>query len=78
MNKFQHAGERTWLAQYKYELGTLGLNGLTFCAVAYQVPTGTLKGLGVTWKKAHASPDISGATVQDENRFYVSYVVPLW
>ncbi|WP_419207205.1 M17 family peptidase N-terminal domain-containing protein [Pseudomonas syringae] len=39
---------------------------------------GTLKGLGVTWKNAHASPDITGATVQDENRFYVSYVVPLW
>ena len=47
-------------------------------AVAYQVPTGTLKGLGVTWKNAHASPDLTGATVQDENRFYVSYVVPLW
>ena len=101
LNKFQHAGERTWLAQYKYDFGKLGLTGLTFSAayahgddirtaqgttsewernvaVAYQVPTGSLKGLGVTWKNAHASPDISGATVQDENRFYVSYVVPLW
>jgi hypothetical protein len=39
---------------------------------------GTLKGLGVSWKNAHASPEITGATVQDENRFYVSYVVPLW
>ncbi|MCF8974269.1 OprD family outer membrane porin, partial [Pseudomonas edaphica] len=101
LNKFQHAGERTWLAQYKYDFGKLGLTGLTFSAayahgddirtvqgttsewerniaVAYQVPTGTLKGLGVTWKNAHASPDITGATVQDENRFYVSYVVPLW
>src|SRR5471032_736761 len=101
MNKIQHAGEQTWLAQYKYDFGELGLTGLTFSAayahgddirtaqgdtsewerniaVAYQVPTGTLKGLGVTWKNAHASPDITGATVQDENRFYVSYVVPLW
>lgn len=32
LNKFQHAGERTWLAQYKYDFGKLGLNGLTFSA----------------------------------------------
>ncbi|QJI32160.1 outer membrane porin, OprD family [Pseudomonas sp. ADAK18] len=102
LNKFQHAGERTWLAQYKYDFGKVGLDGLKFAAtyahgdqirtpqdsnakewerdvsLAYEVPTGKLKGLGVTWKNAHASPDITGATVQDENRFYVSYVVPLW
>lgn len=101
LNKFQHAGERTWLAQYKYDFGQLGLNGLGFAAtyghgdqirvasggssewerdlaLSYQVPEGTLKGLGVTWKNARANPSLTGQTLQDENRFYVSYIIPLW
>jgi hypothetical protein len=101
LNKFQHAGERTWLAQYKYDLGHLGLKGVGFSALyahgdsvrvasggdsewerdlalSYEVPDGKLKGLGVTWKNAHASPGMTGSTVQEENRLYVSYVMPLW
>ncbi|KIH82710.1 OprD family outer membrane porin [Pseudomonas batumici] len=102
LNKFQHAGERSWLAQYKYDFAQLGVDGLVFAttyvhgdqirtpsdpnakewerdiSLAYNVPSGELKGLGVRWQNAHASPDITGATIQDENRFYVSYVVPLW
>ncbi|SDH83645.1 OprD family outer membrane porin [Pseudomonas panipatensis] len=101
LNKFAHAGERTWLAQYKYDFGQLGVKGLTFAttyahgdqiktpqgdasewerniALAYQVQEGALKGLGVTWKNARANPSIVGQTKQDENRFYVSYVMPLW
>ncbi|WP_219063132.1 OprD family outer membrane porin [Pseudomonas sp. UMAB-08] len=101
LNKFQHAGERTWLAQYKYDFGQLGVKGLGFAAtyghgdqikvasggssewerdlaLAYQVPEGKLKGLGVTWKNARANPSMTGQTMQDENRFYVSYIVPLW
>ncbi|WP_297833090.1 OprD family outer membrane porin [Pseudomonas sp.] len=101
LNKFQHAGEQTWMAQYKYDFGHLGVKGLGFAAtyahgndikvvkggdsewerdvaVSYEVPDGTLKGLGVTWKNAMANPEMTGQTKQDENRFYVSYVVPLW
>ncbi|MEB0078479.1 OprD family outer membrane porin [Pseudomonas sp. CCI3.2] len=101
LNKFQHAGEQTWLAQYKYDFGRLGINGLGFAAtygygdqikvakggnsewerdlaLSYLVPEGKLKGLGVTWKNAMANPSMIGQTHQDENRFYVSYVVPLW
>ncbi|MGY2227078.1 OprD family outer membrane porin [Pseudomonas gingeri] len=102
LNKFQHAGERTWLAQYKYDFAQLGVDGLKFAAtyahgdqvrtpanrdasewerdisLAYEVPTGQLKGLGVKWQNAHAAPEITGQTIQDENRFYVSYVIPLW
>lgn len=101
LNKFQHAGERTWIALYKYDFARLGLNGLGFAAtyahgdqvrvaaggdsewerdlaLSYQVPDGKLKGLGVTWKNAQANPSISGQTHQDENRLYLSYVVPLW
>lgn len=32
LNKFQHAGEQTWLAQYNYDFGQLGLKGLGFLA----------------------------------------------
>ncbi|MBK5416430.1 OprD family outer membrane porin [Pseudomonas sp. TH31] len=101
LNKFQHAGEETWMAQYKYDFGQLGIKGLGFMAayahgdkikvakggdsewerdlaLSYQVPDGKLKGLGVTWKNAQANPSLTGQTKQDENRFYVSYVVPLW
>ncbi|MDI2590908.1 OprD family porin [Pseudomonas sp. N3-W] len=101
LNKFQHAGEQTWLAQYKYDFGELGLKGLGFqatyahgdqirvasggnsewerdLALSYQVPDGKLKGFGVTWKNAMANPSMTGQTQQDENRLYVSYVVPLW
>lgn len=101
LNKFAHAGEQTWLGQYKYDFGRLGLKGLNFMALyahgtqirnvhgaasewerdlalAYVVPDGKLKGLGVTWKNAHANPDIVGQTHQEENRLYVSYVLPIW
>ncbi|EIK95867.1 hypothetical protein PMM47T1_14456 [Pseudomonas sp. M47T1] len=101
LNKFQHAGERTFLALYKYDFGQLGLKGLGFSALyahgdqikvasggdsewerdlalSYVVPDGKLKGLGVTWKNAQANPEMTGQTHQDENRFYVSYVMPLW
>lgn len=47
-------------------------------ALTYEVQTGQLKGLGVKWQNAHAAPEITGQTIQDENRFYVSYVIPLW
>jgi hypothetical protein len=47
-------------------------------ALSYQVPDGKLKGLGVTWKNAQANPSLTGQTKHDENRFYVSYLVPLW
>lgn len=101
LNKFQHAGEETWMAQYKYDFGQLGIKGLGFLAayahgdkikvakggdsewerdlaLSYQVPDGKLKGLGVTWKNAQANPSLTGQTKQDENRLYVSYIVPLW
>ncbi len=101
LNKFQHAGEETWMAQYKYDFGQLGIKGLGFLAayahgdqirvakggnsewerdlaLSYQVPDGKLKGLGVTWKNAQANPSLAGQTKQDENRFYVSYVIPIW
>lgn len=101
LNKFQHAGERTWMGVYKYDFGQLGLKGLSFAAtyaygdqvrvasggdtewerdlaLAYVVPDGKLKGFGVTWKNAQANPSMTGQTHQDENRLYLSYVVPLW
>lgn len=37
------------------------------------MPDGKLKGLGVTWKNARANPSMTGQTMQDENRFYVSW-----
>jgi len=32
LNKFQHAGERTWMAVYKYDFGQIGIKGLGFAA----------------------------------------------
>jgi len=101
LNKFQHAGERTYIAQYKYDLSHIGLTGLSFAAtyahgdqirepqgsasewernlgLTYNVTSGTLKGVNVRWLNARANPSIVGQTRQDENRFYVSYVIPLW
>ncbi|WP_416421507.1 OprD family porin [Pseudomonas sp. App30] len=45
--------------------------------LAYVVPTGTLKGLGFTWKNAMWRNDIPGQRDQDENRVIVSYSIPL-
>jgi len=52
LNKFQHAGERTWLAQYKYDFGKLGLNGLTFSAAyAHGDDSRTAQGTTSEWER---------------------------
>lgn len=45
--------------------------------VAYVVPQGPLKNLGLTWKNAMWRNDIPGQRDQDENRLIVSYSIPL-
>jgi len=45
--------------------------------VAYVIPEGPLKNLGVAWKNAMWRTDIAGARDQDENRLIVSYSIPL-
>jgi hypothetical protein len=45
--------------------------------LAYVVPEGPLKNLGVTWKNAMWRNDVPGARDQDENRLIVSYSIPL-
>ncbi|VVN95704.1 OprD family porin [Pseudomonas fluorescens] len=45
--------------------------------LAYVVPDGSLKGLGVMWKNAVWRNDIPGQRDQDENRLIVSYSIPL-
>lgn len=45
--------------------------------VAYVIPEGPLKNLGLTWKNAMWRNDIPGARDQDENRLIVSYSLPL-
>ena len=108
IGKFQHAGERTWLARYGYDFANAGLPGLTFnlvylnadniktktgdqgewerdTSIAYVVPSGTFKGLGLTWKNAalRSGLQASGSGTptqrdQDENRLIVSYTLPLF
>jgi hypothetical protein len=52
LNKFQHAGERTWLAQYKYDFGKLGLTGLTFSAAyAHGDDIRTAQGTTSEWER---------------------------
>lgn len=46
--------------------------------VAYVVPQGDLKGLGVAWKNAMWRTDIPAARSQDENRIIVSYTKSIW
>ena len=45
--------------------------------VAYVVPEGPLKNVGVAWKNAMWRNDIAGQRDQDENRLIVSYSIPL-
>ncbi|MCU1749705.1 OprD family porin [Pseudomonas sp. 6D_7.1_Bac1] len=45
--------------------------------LAYVVPQGPLKNLGVAWKNAMWRNDIPGQRDQDENRVIVSYSIPL-
>ncbi|KJK15264.1 OprD family porin [Pseudomonas sp. NPDC087612] len=45
--------------------------------VAYVVPEGTLKGLGIMWKNATWRSDIANTKDQDENRLILSYSIPL-
>ncbi|QKZ03444.1 OprD family porin [Pseudomonas eucalypticola] len=45
--------------------------------LAYVVPQGTFKGLGLMWKNAMWRNDIPGQRDQDENRVIVSYSIPL-
>lgn len=45
--------------------------------LAYVVPEGTLKGLGIIWKNAMWRNDIEGQRDQDENRLILSYSIPL-
>ncbi|AZE51848.1 Outer membrane low permeability porin OccK8/OprE [Pseudomonas chlororaphis] len=46
-------------------------------SVAYVIPEGPLKNLGLTWKNAMWRNDIPGQRDQDENRLIVSYSIPL-
>jgi len=45
--------------------------------LAYVIPAGKLKGLGLMWKNAMWRNDIPGQREQDENRVIVSYSIPL-
>ncbi|MBK5537825.1 OprD family porin [Pseudomonas sp. TH05] len=45
--------------------------------VAYVIPEGPLKNLGLTWKNAMWRNDVPGQRDQDENRLIVSYSLPL-
>ncbi|MCK9801295.1 OprD family porin [Pseudomonas sp. MAFF 302030] len=45
--------------------------------VAYVIPEGPLKNLGLTWKNAMWRNDVPSARDQDENRLIVSYSIPL-
>ncbi|MBF4555868.1 MAG: OprD family porin [Pseudomonadales bacterium] len=45
--------------------------------LAYVVPEGPLKNLGLMWKNASWRNDIPGQRDQDENRLIVSYSIPL-
>ncbi|MDF0734133.1 OprD family porin [Pseudomonas entomophila] len=46
--------------------------------LAYVVPDGTLKGLGVAWRNAVWRSDLASTTrAQDENRVILSYSIPL-
>lgn len=53
--------------------------------LSYVVPEGQLKGLGFTWRNASLRSDLPAASTQgvpgqrdqDENRFIVSYTLPL-
>jgi len=46
--------------------------------VAYVIPEGTLKGLGLTWKNAAWRSDLTSANhAQDENRVFLSYTFQL-
>jgi hypothetical protein len=46
--------------------------------VAYVVPQGPFKNVGVAWKNAMWRNDIAGQRNQDENRLIVSYSLPLF
>ncbi|MBW5412290.1 OprD family porin [Pseudomonas sp. MAG002Y] len=46
-------------------------------SVAYVIPQGTFKGLGLTWKNAVYRSEFPGQRDQDENRLIVSYSLPL-
>ncbi|TFY87346.1 porin [Pseudomonas nabeulensis] len=45
--------------------------------VAYVIPEGPLKNLGVAWKNAMWRTDLANTRSQDENRLIVSYSIPL-
>lgn len=45
--------------------------------LAYVVPQGPLKNLGVAWKNAMWRTDLPATRAQDENRLIVSYSIPL-
>lgn len=45
--------------------------------VAYVIPEGPLKNLGVAWKNAMWRTDLPATRSQDENRLIVSYSIPL-
>ncbi|MFC6297092.1 outer membrane porin, OprD family [Pseudomonas sp. CCM 7893] len=45
--------------------------------LAYVVPEGPLKNLGVAWKNAMWRTDLANTRSQDENRLIVSYSIPL-
>ncbi|MCD7040811.1 OprD family porin [Pseudomonas sp. MAFF 311095] len=46
--------------------------------VAYVIPEGPLKNLGVAWKNAMWRTDLANTRSQDENRLIVSYSLPLF
>jgi len=46
--------------------------------LAYVIPEGPLKNLGVAWKNAMWRTDLANTRSQDENRLIVSYSIPLF
>ena len=46
--------------------------------LAYVIPEGPLKNLGVAWKNAMWRTDLANTRSQDENRLIVSYSLPLF
>ncbi|WP_055137497.1 OprD family porin [Pseudomonas corrugata] len=47
-------------------------------SLGYVIPSGTLKGLGMTWRNASLRSDAASQRDQDENRLIVSYTYPIF
>jgi len=79
INDFGNQDERSWQVRYDYDRGAGASEGKTWernTDIAYVIQSGPLKNLGLKLRNATTRSNFQSDL--DENRFIVSYSLPLW